>query len=153
MLEGDILTHISNVLKSINTNKFVAGIIALTLNMLSKYVTIDLSKTQQAYLKNSIFRQILIFSIVWVSTRDIIVSLILTGTFIALTQHLFNEDSPLCILPKNLQELESAIDLNDDNILTTKEIDHAINILNKAKKRQQKNEVQQIFESFKTRKF
>ena len=148
-----MMKTINKGLNKLNTNKYLAGILALILNVLSKHITIELSKTQQAYLKNSFFRQILIFTIVWLSTRDIIVSLTLTGIFIVLTQHLFNENSPFCILPRNLQRLETAIDVDDNNILTENEIDHAINILNKAKQQHKKNEIQTIFENFKTRKF
>ena len=79
-----ILVNIS----SLNNNKYFAGIIMLIINIGSKYVSIELSKTQQAYLQNSFFRQILIFTIVWLSTRDVIVSLILTGIFVILTHAL-----------------------------------------------------------------
>lgn len=149
----NIMKNINIGLKNLNANKYLTGILALMLNVLSKHVTIELSKTQQAYLQNSFFRQILIFTIVWVSTRDVIVSLILTGIFVILTQYLFNENSHFCILPENLKKLEKAIDIDDNNILTENEIDHAINILNKAKQQHKKNEIETIFENFKTRKF
>ena len=61
----------------INNSKIFAGIIMIMLNIGSKYITIKLSKSQEEYFKNSIARQLLIFSIVWMGTRDVILSLFL----------------------------------------------------------------------------
>ena len=76
----------------INNSKLFAGLVMIMLNIGSKYITIKLSKSQEQYLRNSIARQLLIFSIVWMGTRDVILSFFLTATFIVLTDHLFNED-------------------------------------------------------------
>ena len=73
----------------INDNKFFAGIIMLTMNIGSKYISIELSKTQESYIKYSLGRQILIFAILWMGTRDIVTALILTVVFILIQlQHL-----------------------------------------------------------------
>ena len=45
------------------------------LNIGSKYITIELSKSQEQYLKNKIGRQILIFAISWMGSRDILIAL------------------------------------------------------------------------------
>ena len=87
----------------INNSKVFAGIIMIMLNIGSKYITIKLSKSQEEYFKNSIARQLLIFSIVWMGTRDVILSLFLTATFIVLTDHLFNEESNFCVIPASLK--------------------------------------------------
>ena len=92
--------------------------VMIMLNIGSKYITIKLSKTQEAYLRNSIGHQILVFAICWMGTRDIITSLILTTVFIVLTQHLFHEESSFCILPKNWTKLESVLDLDGDGKVT-----------------------------------
>ena len=67
----------------------------IMLNVGSKYVTIELSKTQEEYLRNTLGRQILIFAIAFTATKDIILSLILTSVFYVLTMHLFNEKEQL----------------------------------------------------------
>lgn len=120
-------------INSLNNSKFFAGMIMIMLNIGSKYITIKLSKTQEAYLRNSIGHQILVFAICWMGTHDIITSLILTTVFIALTQHLFHEESSLCILPKNWTKLENVLDLDGDGKVSDDEVAEAIKILQKAK--------------------
>jgi hypothetical protein len=68
-------------LSILNDNKFFAGVIMLTMNIGSKYVSIELSKTQENYIKYSLGRQILVFAILWMGTRDIFTSLVLTAIF------------------------------------------------------------------------
>jgi len=120
-------------INSLNNSKFFAGMVMIMLNIGSKYITIKLSKTQEAYLRNSIGHQILVFAICWMGTRDIITSLILTTVFIVLTQHLFHEESSFCILPKNWTKLESVLDLDGDGKVSDDEVSEAIKILQKAK--------------------
>ena len=76
-------SYISGLMKTLgqnlgylNDNKFFAGLVMIMLNIGSKYITIDLSKTQEQYLRNGIARQLLIFSISWMGSRDILVFLI-----------------------------------------------------------------------------
>ena len=97
--------------------------------MIKKNVIIGL----QQYLKNKLGRQILIFAISWVGSRDIIVSLLLTAAFTILADHLFNEESRMCILPKKWKNLNSALDLNNDGKISDDEIEKAIDILNRVR--------------------
>lgn len=129
-----MLDIIHKSLSSLNNSRFFAGLVMIMLNIGSKYVTIELSNTQEAYLRNSIARQLLIFSISWMGTRDIYLALGLTAIFTMLTQYLFNEESSLCILPKSITQLHKLVDTNNDNIVSDIEIRKAIEILEKAKK-------------------
>jgi hypothetical protein len=128
-----MLNDIHKGIMALNSSAYFSGIVMIMLNIGSKYITVELSKTQEQYLKNSIGRQLLIFSIVWMGVRDIYKSLVLTGIFIILTDYLFNEKSNLCILPIHLRNLEDAIDTNDDDIINEKEINKALQLLHKAK--------------------
>ena len=132
------LNPVMYYINSLNNSKFFAGMVMIMLNIGSKYITIKLSKTQEAYLRNSIGHQILVFAICWMGTRDIITSLILTTVFIVLTQHLFHEESSFCILPKNWTKLESVLDLDGDGKVTDDEVSEAIRILQKAKNKKNK---------------
>ena len=122
-------------LNSLNNSKFFAGMVMILMNIGSKYVSIKLSKNQEAYLRNSIGHQILVFAICWMGTRDIITALILTTMFIVLTQHLFNEDSKFCIIPTKWQQFEDVLDLDGDGKVSKDEIAEAIKILEKAKQK------------------
>lgn len=132
------LNPVMYYINSLNNSKFFAGMVMIMLNIGSKYITIKLSKTQEAYLRNSIGHQILVFAICWMGTRDIITSLILTTVFIVLTQHLFHEESSFCILPKNWTKLENVLDLDGDGKVTDDEVSEAIRILQKAKNKKNK---------------
>ena len=129
-----------NYLKALNNSKFFAGVVMIMLNIGSKYVTIELSKSQEEYLKNKIGRQILIFAISWMGSRDILIALALTAIFTVLTDHLFNEQSTLCIIPKKYRNYEHLLDLDKDNEVTDAEINKARIILEKAKKREVRRE-------------
>ena len=94
-----MIAKIKENLASLNNSKFFAGLVMIMLNIGSKYITIELSKTQEEYLKNHIARQVLIFSISWMGTRDILMSLALTAIFIVMTEFLFNENSKFCVIP------------------------------------------------------
>lgn len=135
----NIIKYTNNQLLSLNNSRFFAGIIMIILNIGSKYITIELSKSQEAYLKYNIGRQLLIFSIAWMGSRDIILSLVLTAIFIILADYLFNENSRFCILPEKFKELKNVIDTNNDGVISEKEIEEALKVLDKAKKEKNKN--------------
>jgi hypothetical protein len=92
-----------NIMKSVlslNTSKYFAGLMILFLNLGSKYLALELSETQEQMLSNKIIRRVMVFTVVFVSTRDIWVSLISTAIFIVLVSGLFNENSKYCIITK-----------------------------------------------------
>jgi hypothetical protein len=72
------------------------------LNIGSRYITIELSKSQKEYLTNSILRQVLVFAVAFIGTRDLIIALVLTAVFTILVDGLFHEDSKISVLPKSL---------------------------------------------------
>ena len=135
-----MLSTIMSYLGYLNNSKFFAGLVMIMLNIGSKYITIELSKSQEQYLKNKIGRQILIFSISWMGSRDILVALALTAVFTVLTEHLFHEESKFCIIPKQYRQYEHILDLNNDNNVTQEEINKATEVLDKVKKKEQKRE-------------
>ena len=148
---ANLLSILHKSLLSLNTNKFFAGIVMLILNLGSKFITIKFSESQEEYLRNSLGRQLLIFAIVFVATKDIYISIAMTACFFILTDHLFNENSRFYILPKSFKKIESAIDDNDDGDISEAELNKAIDILNKAKRKQEKKKQHMAFEMFRNR--
>lgn len=122
----------------LNNSKYLAGLTMILLNVGSRFVEIKFSKTQEQILRNGLAREILIFSMCFMATRDIIISIILTASFTVLSRYLFNENSKLCLLPKKMRKIAMEIDVNNDNIITQEEIDNALKVLQKAKKQVQK---------------
>lgn len=83
----------------LNNSKLFAGVMIIILNISSKFVNIKLSKSMEAYLKYTFSKQILIFAIAWMGTRDIYIALVMTLIFTIFMDYLLNEDSPYCFLP------------------------------------------------------
>tara|TARA_B100000900_G_C20355945_1_gene624267 strand:- start:134 stop:592 length:459 start_codon:yes stop_codon:yes gene_type:complete len=133
-MKSKILEQVDKGIRSLNSNKFFAGLIMLTLNLGSKFITIKFSPSQEAYLKNTVGRQLLIFAIAWIGTRDIYYSLGLTAIFVILADYLFNESSKFCVLPQSFKDLKKDIDLNNDGVISNDELEKAIKTLQKHKK-------------------
>ena len=72
----------------------------LVLNLGSRFLVMELSENQEQMLSNKIIRRFIIFTVVFVSTRDILVSFIVTAIFIVLVSGLFNENSKYCVMTK-----------------------------------------------------
>ena len=122
----------------LNNSKFFAGIVMILLNIGSKFITIQFSKSTEEYLKMNVTKQILVFSMAWMGTRDIYTALVLTAVFTILSDHLFNEESPYCSVPKKFRILTKLIDTDDDGIVSENEINSAIAILEKSRRDKQK---------------
>ena len=82
-----------------NSSKLLYGLGIIILNLFSKYVEINISKSQQAFIRNSITRELFIFTVIFVGTHDIITSILLTAAFTIMVRYIFNENSRFCILP------------------------------------------------------
>ena len=122
-------------IESLNSSKFIAGLALLSLNIGSKYISLGFSENQEAYLKHGLARQMLIFSIAWVGSKDLIISIFLTAAFTILAGYLFNENSKFCLLPNRWKHLQDTLDTDNDGIISDKELEDAINTLNKIKEK------------------
>ena len=131
-----------NLYNSLNSSKLLSGLAMLILNLFSKYVQLNLSKNQEAYITSAITREVLIFIIIFVGTRDLITSFLLTAAFHILSNTVFNEKSKFCIMPAKYKYLQSALDTNKDNYISEEEIEAARDILYKANI--QKNKMTQL---------
>lgn len=128
------VNFIHNHILFLNNSKFFAGVVMILLNVGSKFISIQFSKSTEEYLKLNVTKQLLVFAMAWMGTRDIYTSLILTAVFTILSDHLFNEDSPYCCVPEKYRILAKIIDENSDEQISEAEINNAITILEKAKK-------------------
>ena len=117
----------------------------ILLNVGSKFISVQFSRSTEEYLKMNITKQILVFSMAWMGTRDIYTALVLTAVFTILSDHLFNEESPYCIVPKKFRVLTKIIDTNSDGVVSDNEISNAIAILEKAKTNKHKQDQRRSF--------
>jgi hypothetical protein len=99
-------------------------------------------------MKWTVSKQLLVFSMAWMGTRDIYAALGLTAVFTILSDFLFNEESRLCIVPQKYRILDKLIDVNDDGMVSDVELSQALAVLEKAKREKQKKEQKQAFAKF-----
>ncbi len=142
---GDAFSFIHNHIMFLNNSKFFAGVIMILLNVGSKFIAIQFSKSTEEYLKLNVTKQLLVFAMAWMGTRDIYTALVLTAVFTILSDHLFNEESPYCCVPEKYRLLTKLVDENDDDKITEQEINNAVAILEKAKRDKAKMEQRKAF--------
>ena len=134
-----IVTHIDRVVQNLNTSKIFAGIMIIVLNIGSKFVNIKLSKSMEGYLKYTFSKQILVFAITWMGTRDIYIAVVITILFTILNEYLFNESSKLCCLPESFTNYHVEM-LNNEGMenatVSDEDIQKAQAILEKARAQQ-----------------
>lgn len=126
-----LILNINTAMMNLNNSKYISGIMMILMNLGSRYISNDISEFQETVLSSSILRKIFIFTVFFISTRDIIVSFILTVLFVILVSGLFNENSKYCILPIKTKPQEIRI--------SKEEFDLAQSIVQKYNKQKNQN--------------
>lgn len=132
----------NDAVSTINNSKIFAGIILIIINVCSKFVTFKFSPIMEAYLKYTFSKNVLIFSVVWIGTRDIYISIIITLLFIVASNYLFNEESDLCCLSESFTSYHLSLIENDK--VSEADIKKALGVLEKAKKQNDPNVIGQL---------
>lgn len=96
-----LMNSLHNRVMTLNNSKIFAGVMIIIINIASKFVNFKVSKTLESYLKFTFSRDILVFAITWMGTRDIYIALGMTLIFIFMADYMMNENSSLCFLPKS----------------------------------------------------
>lgn len=147
------LSYVNHHIMYLNNSKFFAGVIMILLNIGSKFITIQFSKSTEEYIKYSTTKQLLIFAMAWMGTRDIYTALGLTAVFTILSDYLFNEESDLCMVPQKYRVLHKLVDTNNDGDVTETELAAALAVLDKAKRDKQRKTQKEEFKKFDFEKF
>ena len=135
----DTLVFINQNVLAMNQSKIFAGLVIIVLNISSKFVTIKLSKPMEGYLKYTFSRDVLVFAMAWMGTRDIYTALLITIIFSICANFLFNENSRFCCLPESfIDQHSAAMDSPPDQTqITDQQIKDAVALL--ANAQQQKD--------------
>ena len=120
----------------------------ILLNIGAKFITVQFSKSTEEYMKNTVSKQLLVFAMAWMGTRDIYAALGLTAVFTILSDYLFNEESSLCVVPHKYRILHKLIDTNGDGQVSETELAAAMSILEKSKKEKQQLNQKKAFSNF-----
>ena len=132
----DLFDHMNNNVTILNNSKLFAGLMIIILNISSKFVEMKLSKTMEAYLKYTFSRDILVFAIAWMGTREIYIAIVITILFKVVFDYLFNENSKWCCLPPNFTQYHISL-LENNQKVTETDIKKANEVLEKAKKQKE----------------
>lgn len=124
---------INKVFKNLNDSKLFAALGLLVLNIGSKHVDLEFTPAQMEILKHTITKQVLIFSIAWMGSKDVYTSLIVTCGYLLVFELLLNKNSSINVLPEHLKRLEAEIDTNNNGVIEEKELEKAIDIIKKYK--------------------
>ena len=117
----------------IDNNRAVAALFMIFLNIGSRYITLNITSSQEYYLRKLLLPELLVFAVSWMGSRDILIAAAITTGYSIITRLLFNEDSNFCILKKRMSKVKNLIDINNDNKVSEKELDQAIKVLAKAR--------------------
>ncbi len=142
-------SYLNDNIMYLNSTKLFAGVVMIMLNIGSKFITIQFSKSTEEYLKYSVTKQLLVFAMAWMGTRDIYTAFILTAIFVILSDYLFNEESDVCIVPHKYRVLHKLIDTNVEGMTTSDtEIASALAVLDKANREKQMKMQKEAFTKF-----
>ena len=133
---SDILDYLHEHIKRVNDSKIFAGLMIITLNIVSRFVTIKLSKSMESYLKYTFSKYVLVFTIAWMVTRDIYVATTIMLIYIVIMDYLLDDDSMFCILPEEFKNYHTELLENDgeNEDVSDEDIKKAEKILERAKK-------------------
>ncbi len=90
-----VINPIEQIFLSLNTNPYFIGLMMLLLNLGGRFIGMEISKEQEKVFTHPWVRRALIFTVLFVATRNIFVAFIMTIFVLLLISFLFNENSDL----------------------------------------------------------
>ncbi len=95
-------------------DKLFMAIIMLAMNIGGRFIIMDLPKSiDQLFTSSSLLRTFVIFALFFTATQHIMISIILTLTFVIVMKYLLNCDSEFCLL--NKETFKSKLDESEKN--------------------------------------
>jgi uncharacterized membrane protein (DUF485 family) len=95
---------VENFLAVLNNNKIMWGVTMLLLNLGGKYIVADLGKFQEKMLANEYFKKVILFSLFFVATRDILIAFLLTVLYTLIVNGILHEKQKFSIVPNKYKE-------------------------------------------------
>lgn len=88
---------IDAALMALNSNPYFIGTMMLLLNLGGRFISMEITKSQEQFFQNPWVRRLLIFTVLFVGTRNVLVAFWMSLIIILLLGYLFNENSSLCL--------------------------------------------------------
>jgi hypothetical protein len=166
----------------LNNSLFFAGVVMIMLNIGSRYIELKLDPSTENFLKTALSKELLVFSVCWMGTRDLIIALVLTAVFVVLADYGLNANSKCCIMPEKYRVMAQSATMGwgvnngnnsgnssgsggaaigglskaghgPGNIVTDKEISDAMDVLERAKKQREHMKHNDYLTAFRSAKF
>ena len=94
------LSPLDGLLQVFNQNPYFIGMMMLLLNLGGRFISLEITKQQEQFLQLPWVRRVLIFTVLFVATRDLWVAFWSTLVVVLFLGYLFNENSALCLFGK-----------------------------------------------------
>lgn len=120
-----------NILMVLNHNKIMWGVSMLLLNIGSRYVIADLGKSHEYILTSQIVKKLVVMSMFFVATRDLLTSFLLTIAYILIVDGILHDKKHFCLLPKTILEKVNDTNISNEDYLRAKNV---INVYEKQHK-------------------
>lgn len=91
------INPLEHAFMAINTNPYFIGLMMLLLNLGGRFLGMEISKEQEKVFQNPWVRRALVFTVLFVATRNVFVAAIMTVFVLLIISFLFNENSDLCL--------------------------------------------------------
>lgn len=114
------INPLEHAFMAINTNPYFIGLMMLLLNLGGRFLGMEISKEQEKVFQNPWVRRGLVFTVLFVATRNVFVAAIMTIFVLLFMSFLLNENSELCLW-KDSCETKKAPDTNPQAGLTPEE--------------------------------
>ena len=144
---------INNAINSLNSSTFFAGIMMICLNIGSRYIQLNLDESTESYIKYALTKEILVFTISWMATRNIYSALVLTAVFVVLADFILNEKSKYCLLPKKFIKSRKLGEYTNNKDITDKDYSDAMDIVEKYKTQKSKSSQLNYLDAYNMNKF
>ena len=91
------INPLEHAFMAINTNPYFIGLMMLLLNLGGRFLGMEISKEQEKVFQNPWVRRGLVFTVLFVATRNVFVAAIMTIFVLLFMSFLLNENSELCL--------------------------------------------------------
>jgi hypothetical protein len=91
------INPLEHAFMAINTNPYFIGLMMLLLNLGGRFLGMEISKEQEKLFQNPWVRRALVFTVLFVATRNVFVAAIMTVFVLLFLSFLLNENSELCL--------------------------------------------------------
>jgi hypothetical protein len=114
---GGSLDPLSTAILMINSNPYIIGLFMLLLNLGGRFLALELTKKQEAFLQAPWIRPLLFFTVIFIATRNLVAAFWVTLLFFFIIWVVANENSRYCMIPSWCDSKhKDAADTYNDNV-------------------------------------